>query len=126
MRLNFNSEDGCVLVPTQVSGPSGKCVVRSVLDTGAMSSMVSRETLLLLGYDIDASETIEMTTGSGKELVPGVDVLEVYALGIVRKNLKVICHTLPPSARVDGVHGFDFFNSRRLLIDFAEEFVEVI
>ena len=35
-----------------------------------------------------------------------------------RQGLVVVCHTLPPSAGVDGLLGLDFLRNSRLTIDF--------
>ncbi|MFH0948625.1 MAG: hypothetical protein V1833_06495 [Elusimicrobiota bacterium] len=74
--------------------------------------------MVILGYDpATVSERIQMTTGSGVEYVPHVSVEEIESLGQKRKNFSILCHTLPPSATIDGVLGLDFFRGCRLVID---------
>jgi hypothetical protein len=37
----------------------------------------------------------------------------------------VLCHTLPPSATVDGVLGLDFFRGYKLAIDFNKGIIDI-
>src|SRR5947199_20921 len=68
----------------------------------------------------------------GKLLWHSTDRDEVYrkakrleALRRRRLGLYVVGHTLPESASVDGLLGLDFFQKRRLIIDFRKHFVIV-
>lgn len=60
-----------------------------------------------------------MTTSSGIEFVPLFRLAQISALGKVQTDLPALCHTLPPSAGVDGVLGLNFFEGTRLTLDFA-------
>ncbi len=112
------------MVPTLLSGPSGDSIVRLALDTGATDSMVNWGVLVSLGYNpANTSTLIQMTTGSGIEFVPQIPVEGIEALGQWRGNFPVLCHTLPPSASVDGVLGLDFLRGLRLIVDFREGLV---
>jgi predicted aspartyl protease len=119
MTFPLDTNGGLIVVPVRITGPSGDIVVRLALDTGATITMVNGEALVLIGYDPGAStKRLRVTTGSGIEFVPRVSVELVEALGQQRQNVALLCHTLPPSATVDGVLGLDFFKDRRLLLDF--------
>ena len=119
MSLPFDPEQGLVVVPLELFGPSGSAVVRFALDTGATSTVVNTGVLISLGYDPAlAPDRIQITTGSGVELVPRVILERLSALGQERQQLSVLCHTLPPSAGVDGLLGLDFFRGRSLTLDF--------
>lgn len=50
--------------------------------------------------------------------VPLLNVDTIKALGKEATNLRVLCYTLPTSARIDGVLGLDFLRGERLVIDF--------
>lgn len=126
MSLPFDPRRGLIVVPTRLHGPGGDTVVRLALDTGATGSMVNWDLLVLLGYDPAVTpERVQMTTGSGVEFVPRIGVEKVEALGQERRNFPVLCHTLPPSAAVDGVLGLDFFRRQRLVVDFRTGVVTV-
>lgn len=98
-----------IIVPVRLEGPAGDVVVRLALDTGATITMVIGEALVLIGYDpATSSKRLRVTTGSGVEFVSRLKVQAVESLGRRREGMAVLCHTLPPSATVDGVLGFDF------------------
>ncbi len=126
MSLPFNPEEGLIIVPTRLWGPMGDTVVRFALDTGATGSLVNWDVVVLLGYDpAIVPERIQMTTGSGVEFVPRIVVEKIEALGQERRDFPILCHTLPPSATVDGVLGLDFFRGHRLVLDFHTGLVTV-
>lgn len=121
MTLQFDPEEGLVIVPTKIYGPTGDSLVRLALDTGATATMVNWDILVLLGYDpaVERDRT-KMTTGSGVEFVPRIPVKRIEALGQGRTDMPVLCHTLPSSAMVDGVLGLDFFRGHRLILDLED------
>ena len=88
--------------------------------------MVNWDLHVLLGYDpAIISERVQMTTGSGVEFVPRIVIQRVEALGKEQRDFAVLCHTLPPSATVDGVLGLDFFRGQRLTVDLRTGFVDL-
>jgi hypothetical protein len=126
MSLRFDGRSGLIVVPTKIHGVNGDTVVRLALDTGATMTMVNWDVLIMLGYDPAASPVrTQVTTGSGVEFVPRIELLKLEALGETRERSSTLCHTIPPSATVDGVLGLDFFRGRRLDIDFRSGFVRV-
>ncbi len=93
--------------------------MRLALDTGATSTLVSWDLVVLVGYDPAAvARRVQVTTGSGVEFVPEVTVMRLDALDQSRSEFPVLCHTLPPTATVDGVLGLDFLRGGRLVVDF--------
>jgi hypothetical protein len=82
--------------------------------------MISPAILVSIGYDPAAvSERVRITTGSGVEFVVSLRVDRIEAIGCVQMSFPVVCHTVPPSASVDGVLGLDFLRGRRMSIDFV-------
>ncbi len=74
--------------------------------------------MVALGYKPAlASEQVQVTTGSGVEFAPRMKVNKITALGRKRTAFPVLCHTLPPSAGVDGLLGLDFLRGQVLTID---------
>ncbi len=119
MSFPFDNRQGLVIVPSKLWGPEGDIVLRLALDTGATYSLVSFDLLKLLGYDPRSVGTwVRITTASGVENVPQVTIEKVEALGHERVQFPVLCHTLPPSANLDGLLGLDFFRGQRLVLDF--------
>ena len=119
MTYPFDPREGPIIVPTYVFGPSGDTVARLALDTGAMRTLIGTALLVWLGYDPAAtSERVRVTTASGIEFTPTFAVDRLEGLGQRRDAFPIICHTLPPSASVDGLLGLDFFRGHRLTLDF--------
>ena len=89
------------------------------VDTGASITVISRDVLQLAGHEpASAERRVTIATVSGLETVPVVRVGALTALGVTRRGIAVLAHTLPPAARVDGLLGLDFFRDRRLTLDF--------
>ena len=119
MTYGFNPSQGLIIVPVRLFGPAGDMIVRLALDTGATSTLINSEIMVLLGYDPAASpDRIQVTTGSGVELCPHVTVQCLEALGKSINNFPVLSHTLPPTSQVDGLLGLDFFRGFQIIIDF--------
>ena len=119
MTLPFDPKAVVIVVPTRLWGPAGDTVVRLALDTGTTESMVNWDVVVLLGYDpAIVPDRVQMTTVSGVEFAPRIVVEKVEAIGQERQNFPIICHTLPPSAPVNGLLGLDFFRGLRLVVDF--------
>ena len=119
MSVAFDARRGLIVVPTRISGPSGDVVALLALDTGATTTLLNWGIAVMLGYDPAATPNrLQVTTGSGVEFVPEITLHSLAALGRVRQSFPALCHTLPPSATVDGVLGLDFLRDERLVVDF--------
>ncbi|MGA2075000.1 MAG: retropepsin-like aspartic protease [Terriglobia bacterium] len=119
MSFSFDPAEKVVVVQVRIWGPRGRTVVRLALDTGATQTLLNWDLAMLLGYDPSASPSrVQITTGSGVEFAPTITVDKIVALGIERLQFPVLCHTLPPSAGVDGLLGLDFLRGQRLILDF--------
>ena len=119
MNVSFDAAEGLVKTQVRLASPSVETAVILALDTGAEMTLVNRDVLEYLGYDpLVASEHVQITTGSGVEFVPEISLTRIDALGHEQTNFPVLCHTLPPSATVDGVLGLDFLRGKRLILDF--------
>jgi predicted aspartyl protease len=115
----FDLRRGLIIVPTEISGPSGTGIVQMALDTGATSTLVNLAVLAAIGYDpAMAGDRLQITTGSRVELAPRIELQGLVALGQHRSGFPVLGHTLPPSAGVDGLLGLDFFRGLHLTLDF--------
>ena len=80
--------------------------------------------MVVLGYDPGiVRELVQITTASGVEFVPRIVVEKIEVLGNVEHKFRVLCHTLPPTATIDGLLGLDFFRGKRLILDLREGIV---
>ena len=119
MSFPFDPAQGLIVVSVEIWGPSGSVVLRLALDTGATGTVINTATLVAVGYDPAlAPERIQVTTGSGVEFAPRLLLDKVVALGREHRDFPVLCHTLPPSAGVDGLLGLDAFRGESLTVDF--------
>jgi predicted aspartyl protease len=126
MNFAFNPKQGPVIVSTRLRGPAGELVLRFLLDTGATTSILSWEAAVLLGYDPSANKArVRITIGSGVEFAPRISIGKIEALGMERLNFSILCHTLPPSAGVDGLLGLDFLRGHRVVMDFRAGLITV-
>ena len=119
MSYPFDGRQGVIVVPSELSGPLGSVVIRLAVDTGATRTMVNVGPLALVGYDPSlVADRVQVTTGSGVEYAPVQPVRRIDALGQEREDFEVLAHTLPASARIDGLLGLDYMRDRVLTVDF--------
>jgi predicted aspartyl protease len=119
MSFPFNPASGLIIVPVLLFGPSGNATLNLALDTGASRTLINEDLLLAIGYDpTQNGAQTKITTGSKVEAVSLIPISKIKALGQERAGLSVICHTLRPSASVDGLLGLDFFRGWNLNLDF--------
>jgi predicted aspartyl protease len=115
----FNRQRGLIILQCEVWGRAGSAVLRPALDTGATRTTINTAPIVALGYDPGLStERIQVTAGSGVEYAPRVTLDRIRALGVVEEGFPILCHTLPPSAGVDGVLGLDYLRKRELNVNF--------
>lgn len=119
MSFPFDPERRLIIARTELEGPSGNAVLRLALDTGATRTLINVGLLVSIGYDPAlAADRSQITTGSGVEFVPHLALSKISKLGQENTGFSVLCHTLPPSAGVDGLLGLDFFRGLTLTVDF--------
>ena len=117
----FDAKHGLLIVRAELFGPSGDALVRLALDTGATGTMINVGHLVAIGHDPAlAPDRVQVTTGSGVEYVSRLALsrLQNFGTGTCRP-FPILCHTLPPSAGIDGLLGLDFLRGQRLEIDFV-------
>ena len=118
MKIEFNPTSGLIVIPARLYGVDVDTIARMALDTGATGSMINWDIAVLLGYDPASLEKrIRITTGSGIEFVPQIQVKKIEIPGKFMENFPILCHTLPPGATIDGLLGLDFFRGVCLTID---------
>src|SRR5437867_6923759 len=102
MSFSFNPNQGLIIVQAELVGPSGSAILRLALDTGATGTLVNIGMLVSIGYDPALSpDRVQVTTGSGVEFVPRINLSKISTLGQEHFIFPILCHTLPPSTNVD-------------------------
>jgi len=124
--FQLDPKAGLILVKAKLYGPRGDTVVNLALDTGATWTLVSWETAVLVGYDPALlQQRTPITTGSGVEYCPKLTLERVAALGKKVSNLEALCHTLPPTSRVDGLLGLNFLRGFDVRLNFRAGYINV-
>lgn len=119
MSVSFDPRGNLVVVRATLWGPNGDATLRMALDTGSTSTLVNAIPLVFLGYDpANSIDDSQLATGSAVESVPCITIDRLDALEQSRRNLRVVCHTLLVSTRIDGLLSLDFLRGTSLLIDF--------
>lgn len=88
--------------------------------------MVSIEAALAIGIDPTKSKRhLEITTASGVVFVPVMQLPALECFGRQIKNVEVVCHNLPPESPVEGLLGLNFLKAAKVVLDFAQDTIEV-
>ncbi len=118
--IKFDAQASTIVVDVEIKGISlGH--VKMVLDTGASFIMVPWRILDILGLKIGSdAKWIYVTTASGVEKVPLIELEAVTALGKTSSNVKAIVHDLPQKSYVDGLLGLSFLRNFDLHVNFKE------
>lgn len=126
MSFRLDPKAGLILVKVKLYGPRGDTVVNLALDTGATWTLLSWETAVLVGYDpASIQQRTPITTGSGVEYCPKLTLQGVEALGKRVNNLQALCHTLPPTSRVDGLLGLNFLRGFDVRLNFRGGYITI-
>jgi gag-polyprotein putative aspartyl protease len=121
MSVPFDPRLNLIVVDVILWGPNGAAKLRMALDTGSTSTLINAGPLVFLGYDpANSVDHAQLATGSTIEAVPCVTIDRIDALEQSRRSIRVVCHTLPVSTRIDGLLGLDFLRDHLLLLDFRK------
>jgi hypothetical protein len=100
--FSFDASRGLIVARAELAGPDGTGVLQLALDTGATATVVNVAMLEAIGYaPALVLDRVQVTTGSGVEFAPRVELRRLTALGQERRGFAV--YTLPPSAGADGL-----------------------
>jgi len=88
--------------------------------------VINRSLLQRVGYSgKDFSNSIYITTVSGKEKTAILPVKKIVALDQTRIKFKILAFQLPPTTFIDGLIGLDFLRKRKISIDFISGIIEL-
>ena len=89
------------------------------VDTGATITLVNDDAMKKMGYTkADSIRTTRTITASKSETVYEYSLDNIKAIGLIRRNFKVISRSLPIGLGIDGLLGLNFFKHKELTIDF--------
>ena len=64
-------------------------------------------------------------TASQQETAYEFELPNIRAVGLIRRNFKVISRSLPAGLGIDGLLGLNFFKNKELVIDFKSSEVRL-
>jgi len=117
--VSFERKSALVVIPVTVKAGTEIRKYKFAVDTGATISLIDSDVMTALGYkqqdSIGATQTI---TASKRETVYEYSIDNIMAIGLIRRNFKVISRSLPVGLGIDGLLGLNFFKDKELTIDF--------
>jgi hypothetical protein len=124
-QFSFNPQASSIALRAIVEGDISR-IVTLIFDTGASYTQLPWRVLHAIGSDPkpDAG-IIRVVTSSGVEVPPLAKVKRLHALGKSVDNLEVLCHDLPPEAKVDGLLGLNFIRHFNIAIRFRDGVIEI-
>jgi len=117
--VSFDKRSALIVVPVTVKTEEIINVYQFAVDTGATISLVNTAVMNLLGYKPeDSIRTIQTVTASKTETAYEFEIDNIMAIGLIRRNFKVVSRSLPAGLGIDGLLGLNFFKNKELTIDF--------
>ena len=117
--VSFNKKSSLIVIPVTIQTDAGILIYKFAVDTGASYTLIDTNSLANIGYKISNSiRTIQTVTASKSETAYEFKIKNIMALGLIRRNFKVISRSLPIGLGVDGLLGLNFFKNQELIIDF--------
>ena len=117
--VSFDKRSALIVVPVTVKTEEIINVYQFAVDTGATISLVNAAVMNLLGYKPeDSIRTIQTVTASKTETAYEFEIDNIMAIGLIRRNFKVVSRSLPAGLGIDGLLGLNFFKNKELTIDF--------
>ncbi len=124
MSVSFPFSRGRLIVaPVRVRHVAVRSPVMA-LDTGARITVITPRIAEELGLKPDeAGPAGKVTSATGAARAPLVRIESVSILGLEVRNVRAICHPLPPGLQLDGVLGINFLNRFNVEISYETETV---
>jgi aspartyl protease family protein len=117
--VSFNKKLPLVIVPVSIKSGASVFDFNFAVDTGASVTLVDMEVLRAIGYGKEQSiRTIQTMTASRQETAYEFEISNIKAIGLIRRNFRVISRSLPAGLGIDGLLGLNFFKNKELVIDF--------
>ena len=115
----FDRKQPLVVVPVSVKVDGELRMFYFAVDTGATITLVSDDAMKRMGYtQANSVRTTHTLTASKPETVHEYSLDNIMAIGLIRRNFKVISRALPVGLGIDGLLGLNFFKHKELTIDF--------
>jgi len=124
--VNFNKKLPLVIVPVSIKIETAIYDFNFAIDTGASISLIDMDVLHALGFQKEyAIRTIQTMTASRQETAYEFELPNIKAVGLIRRNFKIISRSLPSGLGIDGLLGLNFFKNKELVINFKSSEVRL-
>ena len=115
----FDKKLSLVVVHVSIKKGTQLLGLKFAVDTGASVSLIDIEAMQYLGYKKnECINKIQTVTASKRETAYEFKIDNISAIGLTRRNFKVISRALPIGLGIDGLLGLNFFKNKELTIDF--------
>jgi predicted aspartyl protease len=115
----FDKRLPLIVVPVSIKKGAIIYDFNFAIDTGASVSLIDMEILRAIGYENEHSiRTVQTMTASQRETAYEFEIDNIQAIGLIRRNFKVISRVLPAGLGIDGLLGLNFFRNKELVINF--------
>ena len=117
--VSFDRKAALIVIPVTIKVGAEIRKYDFAVDTGATISLIDADVMTALGYKQQNSiRTTHTITASKNETVYEYELDNIMAIGLIRRNFKVISRKLPMGLGIDGLLGLNFFKNKELTIDF--------
>jgi len=124
--IPIGHKDSIIACAVELKGPEGNQILHMGIDTGATYTIIPVETAILIGCNpVTPIQRIEIIMGGSTEYLPMIKVPEVNVFGAKLKNIKVICHNLPPKSPVHGLLGMNVLRYFNMHFKFRSNILEI-
>jgi len=124
--VSFDRKVALIVVPVTVKINEKIWKYKFAVDTGATISLINSSVMTELGYTkADSIRTTHTLTASKTETVNEYSLDNIMAIGLLRRNFKVISRALPVGLGIDGLLGLNFFKDKELTIDFKQSEIQL-
>ena len=122
----FDKKLPLIVVPVSIKTGNIIKDFKFAVDTGASVSLIDIDMLYSLGYKKEnCIRTIQTITASKGEKAYEFNIDNISAIGLIRRNFKVISRALPIGLGIDGLLGLNFFKNKELTIDFKSSEIRI-
>lgn len=124
--FEFDPHQSIVICHAEIVGPRMELSLKMAIDTGATYTIIPIEAAIAIGCNpLRSQRKIEITTASSIEYTPIVVIPKFRVFGRELKNMKAICHDLPPQSPVEGLIGLDLLKKIKAIIDFSKNTIKI-
>jgi len=112
--IPFHADTRALMIDAKINN---HMTMTFVVDTGATYTAISEDMARSLGYDLENSPKINVTTANGRTQFPKIMLKEVNLNGYRVQNVEATVMPLPQNAPFSGLLGLSFIRHHKMTID---------